>query len=764
MDAFQQTIEVKPHPRILFHPAEITEIRSRIQASGAESPIRFDEIWLEIEKQAEAYVAEQEFTVSYPSCDVVLNIPLPLVELVPVGDPPGYTDYPFWTMYSRAIEERIKVLSFAFTMTGKESFSSKVKEYLLSLSAYSKWFEFNHRGAEGNLSNAHFLLGMAIGYDAIYSELTDGEKSAIEQAIFTKGLKPLEIDFENDDSHNIIASKRVAMFIGSLAILDAPGYRETVQPFLQNSYEYIRKYLDNRLVDPEIEGLLYLNVAARHLLMAADILFRSAGRDELIKHEYFRMLPDLFLYMMGTGGTSSFVNFSDSFYKLDVFYTMSVLASSAGHPVASWHIHQFPEKKLDLLLDFKKIPVPIAPDQYYGENSKVFPVIGWGALRSGWKEDDHLLAFNSSESAKDHNHFDQNNFILHVSGEWLLTNPGYQDYVEGPRREFTIGTVGHNSMLIDGAGQIHRGRSRIMDWYTSEDFSFIIGDAKDTYGPELPEWDRKILHLDQRYYVMVDRAVKANPESKLSFLFHTPVSIQSGDKTLMPGDKPEAYSFRFRGEHAAAELSVCYPESAGKEITQYAGAEQYGQCLQVVPGDKNEAEYLVTLIQPLAQKDGKGLTWDLNRSGSFFDLKIIDHDLVDYLLVNEERSKVYQTSKDGYVGIHAEQGWVSSSKAENGAVKFALMSGDELIVNGNPVLQSNMHVNASGSFSEEAVKIKLVAQQEGKVRIRSQEPSVVWLNGVVVEESLVSYDSERRMLEVDLSQGLQYLELSFQVL
>ncbi|MCM3123843.1 MULTISPECIES: heparinase II/III-family protein [unclassified Mesobacillus] len=763
MDAFQQTIEVKPHPRILFHPTEITEIRTRIQQCAADSPIRFDEIWLEIRQQAEAYAAEQAFTVSYPSCDVVLNIPLPLVEIEPVGDPPGYTDYPFWTMYSRTIEERIKVLSFAFAMTGEECFSSKVKEYLLSLSAYSKWFEFKHRGAEGNLSNAHFLLGMSIGYDAIFSELTDEERSAIEKAIFTKGLKPLEIDFENDDSHNIIASKRVAMFIGSLAILDAPGHRETVQPFLQNSYEYMRNYLDNRLVDPEIEGLLYLNVAARHLLMAADILFRSAGRDELIKHEYFRLLPDLFLYMMGTGGKSSFVNLSDSFYKLDVLYTMSVLASSAGHPVASWYIHQFPEKKLDLLLDLKKIPVPIPPYQYYGENSKMFPVIGWGALRSGWKEDDHLLAFNASESAKDHNHFDQNNFILHVSGEWLLTNPGYQDYVEGPRREFTIGTVGHNSMLVDGAGQIHRGRSRVVDWYTSENFSFVIGDAKDAYCPELLEWDREIFHLDQRYYVMIDRAVKASPESELSFLFHTPVSVKAGDKILNPGDKPEAASFGFMGEHAAAELSICYPESAEKEITQYAGAEQYGQCLQVVPGEMNESEFLVTLIQPQAHKDGKGLTWDFNRTGSLFDLKVTDMDVLDYLLVNEERSTVYQTSKDGYVSVRAEKGWVSTSNQGSGTVKFALIGGNELSVNGSRMLQSNMQVNASGFFFNEAVKIKLVAQLDGKVRIRSQEPSVVRLNGVVVEENLVSYDSERRMLELDLSQGLHYLDLSFLV-
>ncbi|UYZ21704.1 heparinase II/III family protein [Mesobacillus jeotgali] len=765
MDTIQFLKDLKPHPRILFNAREIKEIKSRVSvddAAGA-SAISFGEIWEEVQQQAEKYLAENDFKVAYPSCDVVLDITLPLVELDPVGDPPGYVDYPFWTMYSRAIEERIKVLSFAYGMTGDVRYSSMIKEYLLSLSSFSKWYEFPHRGAEGNLSNAHFLLGVAIGYDAVFNTLSAQEKETIEEAIFSKGLQPLEIDFDNQDSHNIIASKRVSMFVGALAILDVPIYTDRVKLFLENSFEYISTYLDNRLKDPEIEGLLYLNVAARHLLMAADILQRSASRDELINHEYFSFLPDVFMYMLGTGANASFVNFSDSFYKLDILYSMAVLASNRNHPVASWFIHRFPEKKLDLLLDFKKIPAPVEPGQFYKQNSKVFPVIGWASLRSGWQEGDHLLAFNSSESGKDHNHFDQNNFVLHTAGEWLITNPGYQDYVEGPRREFTLGTVGHNSMLVDGKGQMYRGRSRFVDYYTSEGFSYIIGDASGAYGPEIIGWERKIIHLDQRYFVMFDKVEKSVNESDLSFLFHTPASIHAGGEILAAGEQLNQNTLHFTGEKAVAEISVCYPSDAEKVVTRYPGAEQYGACLQVRLKESERFQNLVTLIRPCGSENKNELSYELFRSGPFFDLKVTDPDLgiTDYLLVNEERTTVYQSSKDNQVKIKAEQGWIALAHDEKAPIKFGIVGGNELVLNETVLVHSSENINVSGSFYEESAKVKIEQHQKGKVYILAANPHCILLNGNPPSEKQVLWDSEKGVLEFELSAGIYYLDLFF---
>jgi hypothetical protein len=161
----QHLKRLKPHPRILFNDEELKEMKARVADKKLESSIDFNNSWYKILELAESYIDEKEFTVVYPSCSVQLTIPLPLIQLEPVGDPPGYIDFPFWTMYSRAIEERISVLSFAYGITKDKRFAEKVKEYLLALSSFARWYEFPLRGAEGNLSNAHFTIGAAIGYD-----------------------------------------------------------------------------------------------------------------------------------------------------------------------------------------------------------------------------------------------------------------------------------------------------------------------------------------------------------------------------------------------------------------------------------------------------------------------------------------------------------------------------------------------------------------------------------------------------------------------
>ncbi|MEH7012265.1 heparinase II/III family protein [Neobacillus niacini] len=753
MDAAKVVKTLKHHPRILFNSTEIQDIQVRVNQFQQKGKINFKNLWNQTLEIAEQYVRENEFSVAYPSINTEWNISLPLKQLAPVEDPPGYIDFPFWTMYSRAIEDRIKFLSFAYGMTGEKRFAAKVKEYLLSLSSFSRWYEFPHRGAEGNLSNAHFTLGMSMGYDAIFTLLTEVEKTTIKEAILTKGLQPFTIDFNNHDSHNIIASKQVAMLIGSLAVMDHECMEE-VEPFLINSYQYIQQYLKNRMIDPEIEGLLYLNVAARHILMAADTFKRATDNDIFINHEYFNFLPDLFMYMLGTGGKVSFVNFSDSFYELDLSYLMAVLGSSNHHPVSSWYIHEFTNGKLDNLVYLKSIPVPIDPDSFYkNEGSRVFPLIGWAALRSGWKRDDHLLAFQSSLSAKDHNHFDQNNFVLHVAGEWLLTNPGYQDYVEGPRREFTLGTVGHNSMLVDKVGQSRRGKSQFIDWYSSKNYSFVSGEASGAYDGRVSSWQRKMIHMDQRYFVIVDSVVKAKTDSKLSFLYHTASKVIARKKSLSPGDQTNDDWIEVRGEHASVSLCFCYPEGSKKELKQYPGAEQYGTYLDVTSDGVDTNLFQVTLLFPNHdQKSRTQVTYFCEHSDGLF-LLIVENTIEgvrDYLLVNKENRNGLLTTKNGETAMNSQQGWISWEKGKSSPTKFAMINGSQLMTSNQLLVQSKNPICLSGSFEKESARFHSEVEKQTEVRIKAPQPIKVSINDSVQAETFVYHEG---FVELDLVKG-----------
>ncbi|WP_313893752.1 heparinase II/III family protein [Psychrobacillus sp.] len=759
MEFTQLLKQLKPNPRILFNEEEINGIKARVIDNGRGNRIDFKGAWENTLQLAESYVVEQEFTVIYSGCSVQLNIPLPLVQLDPIDDPPGYIDYPFWTMYSRAVEDRIRYLAFAYGMTKEKRFAEKVKEYLIALSSFTRWFEFLPRGAEGNLSNAHFTIGAAIGYDAIFHTLSNEEKNAIKKAILVKGLQPFGIDFNNYDSHNIIASKRVAMLIGSLAILDN-DCKEEVEPFILNSCAYIKNYLDSRMRDPGIEGLLYLNVAARHILMAVDTYHRSTEDYEFLKHAYFNFLPDIFIYTLGTAGKSSFVNFSDSFYSLDISYLMAIIASKNQNQIASWYMNKFSESHLETLLNSNNIPEPMEPENYYeNKYSNIFPTIGWASLRSGWKENDHLLAFNASQSAKNHNHFDQNNFILHVAGEWLITNPGYQDYVEGPRREFTIGTIGHNSMLINEVGQSQMGRSKFVDWHTSENFSFVIGEATDAYDTSISQWERKNLHIDKSYFVIVDKVVKKDADGILSFLFHTTAQIYVGDQNILPGEKIEESHIEFVGDKASASLYICYPNDIKKSLEQHVGAKEYGSYLKVVPSENEQLQYVVTIIVPHIVKSE--FDYSITNDGSFFSIQVNREKIIDYILVNEDRKSVWQTTSNGTVTFQGEQGWVSLLNDEPMPSKFSVMNGSCLIVQGNTVIETTEAMNISGFFEEDEAKLQLELQKDTKVLIKTVNPTNILINGEKHQNEAAIYHSEKGLLELNLKHGMYVIDLFF---
>ena len=82
-------------------------------------------------------------------------------------------------------------------------------------------------------------------------------------------------------------------------------------------------------------------------------------------------------------------------------------------------------------------------------------------LRSGWEADDLAVAVSCSNSSMGHIHSDSGTLVIGTRGRWLVTDPGYQQYVQGEEREFTIGPAAHNGPLINGRGPSQKRPRRI---------------------------------------------------------------------------------------------------------------------------------------------------------------------------------------------------------------------------------------------------------------------------------------------------------------
>jgi hypothetical protein len=603
------SIHLFNRPRILFTDRELQEFRKRIQDTSpigenflaTDRPaIHFPQLWKSMLNTADNYVQEERFEVKYPSVTMTMLVELPLTEPKTIPNPAGYVDYPFWTMFSRAVEERLTVLSTAYMVTGETVYADKAKMYLLALTEFSKWYEFDHRGAEGNLSNAHLVIGAASAYDALYGYLTAEEREIAAKALLYRGLQPLAIDLGNRDMHNIVAAKQVAMMYGAAALHGDCAFADK---YLQQAYDYILSYLDRKLVSSETEGLLYDNVAARHVWMAADLYRRATGDATLCNHPYLKEeLPERFFRFLSAGNTNTFPNLADSFLKLDVSYMMTMLASHHAHPAAMWYVEKFEADKTSVLMNLRGIPSAIGPDVFYKERpSQVFGTIGWAALRTGWGANDHLLAFTSSGSARDHTHKDQNNLMLNVAGEWLLTNPGYQDYVPGPRADYTVGTVGHNSLLINGQGQSARGGGFIAKAWMTSCFEAVQGDASASYEGALKAYRRSILHINKSCFLVWDEVETNTVDDSPQLLFHT-ASVNRFcqlDKVLSAGDKVTTNTVTIRGEKEDVKLQVLFPPDAQMDITEYPGAETYGPYAAIrEQASKSTRKQFVTLLAP----------------------------------------------------------------------------------------------------------------------------------------------------------------------
>jgi hypothetical protein len=77
-------------------------------------------------------------------------------------------------------------------------------------------------------------------------------------------------------------------------------------------------------------------------------------------------------------------------------------------------------------------------------------------LRTGWESPDILAAIGLTRNDQGHLHNDAGQLLLGWQGRWWIADPGYQQYLPGAEREFSIGVEAHNYPVISGRAQTRR--------------------------------------------------------------------------------------------------------------------------------------------------------------------------------------------------------------------------------------------------------------------------------------------------------------------
>ncbi len=158
--------------------------------------------------------------------------------------------------------------------------------------------------------------------------------------------------------------------------------------------------------------------------------------------------------------------------------------------------------------------------------ARCFPGIGEVAMHSDLAEpaeDVYLLMRSSPYGSYSHSHASQNAIAIGAFEEALAISSGYYQRYGSPHHAgWTWETRAHNSILVDGEGQVKRSlnsRGKIVTFDDQDDYCYAVGDATEAYGGRLKRFLRRVLFLRPNCFVICDELASSG-ESSYQWLLH----------------------------------------------------------------------------------------------------------------------------------------------------------------------------------------------------------------------------------------------------
>jgi len=177
----------------------------------------------------------------------------------------------------------------------------------------------------------------------------------------------------------------------------------------------------------------------------------SGQRDVILDDRHVESYLRQSLYLSAPGDVTAVAELSDVEPVRMPFHITAQARLQAWRPQSrrAWYLRRCRIERLrsDALACLRAFPD--AADESAPTNGALDAVYA-RVLRSGWGPQDVAVAIAASTSWHGHIHHDFGSLCIGTQGQWLLTDPGYQQYHPGSERDFTLGPKAHNAPLIDG--------------------------------------------------------------------------------------------------------------------------------------------------------------------------------------------------------------------------------------------------------------------------------------------------------------------------
>lgn len=465
------------HPRLFLSQQRIDELRAQSQD---------DEM---LSRLVEALLNQADAILEEPPADYIVIGPRLLSQ-------------------SRLVLERVATLGLAFHLIDNELYARRAKRELFAAAAFPDWNP-SHFLDTAEMSNA-----FGIGYDWLYHELDDFDRSVIRGALIEKGLQVGRDAFENDTAwwsrvdHNWNQVCNGGLTVGALAVADdAP---ELCRELLSLTLAHVPRAMLSYAPDGGWnEGPGYWGYATRYTVYMLAALNTALGTDFGISEAPGFSECSLFP-MYGAGPTDLYFNFADAGTHYGPKSSYFWLGRQFDMPVSINENHRLLQKALDQGRDIDPFavlwyspPVESLPkpplNAYYRGVDAVF-------LRTEWN-DPHawFVGFKGGDNQANHAHLDIGSFVLDALGtRWVVdlgrdnyNLPGYWDEEEGGSRwhYFRLNNFSHNTLTLNQDLQRVRAKAPIVDFDLTAGDAFAIADLTQAYQPHAEHvWRGVALH------------------------------------------------------------------------------------------------------------------------------------------------------------------------------------------------------------------------------------------------------------------------------
>lgn len=683
----------------------------------------------------------------------------------------------YFDVLNRA-RSRIAHNAFEAYITDSAEARAAAKAAMLDVARWKRWQPpwFNAQGQHTYYPAGLLAADVALGYDLLYKDLTETERTQIRDALIQKSIIPTYKEYVADNRVMANTSNWIAHTVGGALIAAATiagdlGSDSSTTEFEVYLHGLLLKLEDHLaasyLADGSYgEGISYHEFDMETLGPALNALRRAFGIDYWKQTHVLESLKYP-LYTL-TNPTNASLDMGDT--HAPAGHGIPALVYESRDPVMRWYYAQFERPSLTRFIfydDSVSSQPPALP------SSRIFGDKGNAVFRSGWDKDAIVFLYRAGPNFN-HHHADQGSFLLNAFGENLVTEAGWSDYYKDPYYvTFFTQAVGHNTILVDGNPESQiipdtpqfkalNSYPRLKDPITSEFFDGIGSDLASVYQNRLAHYTRRILFVKPYYFVVFDELKANGKPARFDSLLHLAnrdrVKVQ--DKTAIYGGEKAALAVRWFAPNGA-RMSVENGRIPYHVLSARTPAETPAQPAYLrftTANATSDAQFLTAIVPAKTEVAAKSLTSGMTEivGDNLKGIRVTRGNEIDLVL--------FRSGLDSQRIRHGEWSAEAASlvitESANKLKIFAVQNARSLRRGNQSLFSSDSPMSVAARFND-AIEVAAHSETGSKITLFvGQTPVRVWLDGRELDANAFRFNRTDGTISLAIPRGQHNLKIS----